>query len=55
MCLNKAFRELRILVCGRFYPNEGKIYCKVVLADCGNDFLDTIESPFLQLMGKMEG
>ena len=24
-CLNKAFRELRVLVCGRFYPNEGVV------------------------------
>ena len=23
-------------------PNEGKIYCKVGLADCGNDFSDTL-------------
>ena len=41
-CLKKAFRELRVLVCGRFYPNEGKIYRKVGLADCGNDFSDTL-------------
>ena len=24
-CLKKAFRELRVLVCGRFYPNEGGV------------------------------
>ncbi|MGN9077000.1 DUF6783 domain-containing protein [Oliverpabstia intestinalis] len=24
-CLKKAFRELRVLVCGRFYPNEGVV------------------------------
>ena len=24
-CLKKAFRELRIPVCGRFYPNEGGV------------------------------
>ena len=51
-CLKKAFRELRVPVCGRFYPNEGgvalrqpnegKIYRKVGLADCGNDFSDTL-------------
>ena len=52
-CLKKAFRELRVSVCGRFYPNEGrrsglrqpnegKIYRKVGLADCGNDFSDTL-------------
>ena len=52
-CLKKAFRELRVPLCGRFYPNEGglsplqqpnegKIYRKVGLADCGNDFSDTL-------------
>ena len=41
-CLKKAFRELRVSVCGSFYPNEGKIYRKVGLADCGNDFSDTL-------------
>ena len=41
-CLKKAFRELRVPICGRFYPNEGKIYRKVGLADCGNDFSDTL-------------
>ena len=41
-CLKKAFRELRDPVCGRFYPNEGKIYRKVGLADFGNDFSDTL-------------
>ena len=24
-CLKKAFRELRVSVCGRFYPNEGGV------------------------------
>ena len=24
-CLKKAFRELRVPVCGRFYPNEGGV------------------------------
>ncbi|MFQ9417749.1 MAG: DUF6783 domain-containing protein [Lachnospiraceae bacterium] len=24
-CLKKAFRELRVPVCGRFYPNEGDV------------------------------
>ena len=24
-CLEKAFRELRVPVCGRFYPNEGGV------------------------------
>ena len=24
-CLKKAFRELRVLVAGRFYPNEGGV------------------------------
>ncbi|MDY5790660.1 MAG: DUF6783 domain-containing protein [Oliverpabstia intestinalis] len=24
-CLEKAFRELRVSVCGRFYPNEGGV------------------------------
>ena len=24
-CLKKAFRELRVSVCGRFYPNEGDV------------------------------
>ena len=52
-CLKKAFRELRVPVCGRFYPNEGgvaglrqpnegKIYRKVGLADFGNDFSGTL-------------
>lgn len=41
-CLKKAFRELRVPVCGGFYPNEGNIYRKVVLADCGNDFSKTM-------------
>ena len=41
-CLKKAFRELRVSVCGKFYPNEGKIYRKLELADCGNDFSDTL-------------
>ena len=52
-CLKKAFCELRIPVCGRFRPNEGgvaglrqpnkgKIYRKVGLADCGNDFSNTL-------------
>ena len=41
-CLKKAFRELRVPVCGRFYPNEDNIYRKLGLADCGNDFSDTL-------------
>ena len=41
-CLKKAFRELRAPVCGRFYPNEDNIYRKLGLADCGNDFSDTL-------------
>ena len=24
-CLKKAFRELRVPVCGKFYPNEGGV------------------------------
>ena len=24
-CLKKAFRELRVPICGRFYPNEGSV------------------------------
>ncbi|MFR1414776.1 MAG: DUF6783 domain-containing protein, partial [Lachnospiraceae bacterium] len=24
-CLKKAFRDLRVSVCGRFYPNEGGV------------------------------
>ena len=24
-CLKKAFRELQVSVCGRFYPNEGGV------------------------------
>ncbi|MEE0011751.1 MAG: DUF6783 domain-containing protein [Lachnospiraceae bacterium] len=24
-CLKKAFRELRVPVCGRFYPNKGGV------------------------------
>ena len=24
-CLKKAFRELRVPLCGRFYPNEGGV------------------------------
>ena len=24
-CLKKAFRELRVPICGRFYPNEGGV------------------------------
>ena len=24
-CLKKAFRELRVSVCGKFYPNEGGV------------------------------
>ncbi|MGN9012372.1 DUF6783 domain-containing protein [Oliverpabstia intestinalis] len=24
-CLKKAFRKLRVTVCGRFYPNEGVV------------------------------
>ena len=24
-CLKKAFRELRVQVCGRFYPNKGGV------------------------------
>ena len=24
-CLKKAFREMRVPVCGRFYPNEGGV------------------------------
>ena len=41
-CLKKAFRELRVPVCGRFYPNEDNIYRKLGLTDCGNDFSDTL-------------
>ena len=37
-CLKKAFRERQVTVCGRFRPNEGKIYRKVGLADHGNIF-----------------
>ena len=51
--LKKAFRKLRVPVCGRFrsneggvaglrQPNDGQIYRKVGLADCGNDFSDTL-------------
>ena len=53
-CLKKAFRELRVPVCGRFCPNEGglrplrqpnggKLYRKVGLAACGNAFSDTLQ------------
>ena len=53
-CLKKAFRELRVPVCGRFRPNEGgvaglrqpnkgKIYRKVGLADRGNVFSNTLQ------------
>ncbi|MFR0790921.1 MAG: DUF6783 domain-containing protein [Lachnospiraceae bacterium] len=24
-CLKKSFRELRVSVCGKFYPNEGGV------------------------------
>ena len=33
---------LRVPVYGGFYPNEGNMYRKVGLADCGNDFSDTL-------------
>ena len=53
-CLKKAFRKLRVPVCGRFcpnegglrplrQPNEGKLYRKVGLAACGNAFSDTLQ------------
>ena len=65
-CLKKAFRELRVPVCGRFYPNEGglsplrqpnegKIYRKVGLADCGNAFSDTLYSGALHHISNYKG